>query len=195
MTPLVAILGAGRAQRFGADKLNQPCCGKPLGQWPLDVALASGLDTVWITGDRPPPWLGTQCRWVANPQAGAGLSTSVSLAVELAVCAGHDAVLILLADMPRVTGAMVSALLDTATTSAFRHPGDRPGVPALIEQRHFPAMAALSGDRGAGALLASIPGLVLLDAPQGALFDVDTPAALAAASSAMACDQPGPSGI
>lgn len=181
MSALVAVLAAGRATRFGADKLSQPCAGRPLGAWALAAALATDRPVAWIAGDTPPAFVGGQCKVLRNLHAAEGQATSVATAATAAAEGGYAALLILLADMPLVDAAMLEALIDRGAPAAYRHADGRPGVPALLPASVFPALRALSGDRGAGPVLGSLPGLALLDCEPQRLLDVDTPADLAEA--------------
>lgn len=177
---LVAILGAGRASRFGADKLSQSCAGKPLGLWALEAAQAIGLPLVWVAGEQAPAFL-DGIEVIANPRAAEGISTSVALAAKLAGERGAGALLVMLADMPLVTPALLERLIAAQAPAACRQADGRPGVPALIPASAYPALMALTGDRGAGAVLAKLDGLTLLTCEASELLDVDTPEALAEA--------------
>ena len=189
--PLVAVLGAGRARRFGADKLSQPCAGKPLGRWALDAALDLGEPLLWVAGATVPDFIAGDCAVVQNLQAEAGMGTSVALAAQIAAERGADALLVLLADMPLVTGALLARLIAVGAPVACRHHDCRPGVPALLPAASFAALQALTGDRGAGPILRALPGqtllagLTLLDCAPIELLDVDSPADLAIARAAL----------
>jgi len=176
---LIAVLGAGNARRFGADKLAQPCGGRPLGSWALQTALSMDAPVVWIAGSAAPGWV--TCDIATNPRAAEGIGTSVALAAHLAQAGDAQALLVLLADMPLITTAMLSDLIAGKAPAAFRQADGRPGVPALIPATLFGQLQALTGDQGAGRVLAGQSDLTLLDAPPHALLDVDTPAALAEA--------------
>ena len=181
----IAVLGAGKASRFGADKLAQPCAGKPLGQWALEAAQTSGLPIVWIAGEQTPPFL-DGIAVIANPRAAEGISTSVALAAELAKARGAEALLVMLADMPLVSLTLLSRLITSGAPAACRQADGRAGVPALLPASAFPALMALAGDRGAGSVLAQMDALTLLDCHASELFDVDTPEALAEAERLLA---------
>jgi CTP:molybdopterin cytidylyltransferase MocA len=172
--PLVAVLAAGRGTRFGGGKLEAPCAGKPLGRWVLDAVEAAGLGPgLIVTGPEGVSF--AEC-WTAliNPEPGAGLGTSLAIAARAA--GERGALLVLLADMPLVMPAYLRALAATAAPAATRQPDGRAGVPALLDRTLLKQAADLTGDRGAGPLLARA---ALLDAPPGSLRDVDTPRDLA----------------
>lgn len=175
----VAILGAGRASRFGADKLAQPCAGKPLGQWAVEAAARLDLPTLWIAGEVAPPFV--DCPIAHNRQAAEGIGTSVALAARHAADQGAEALLVMLADMPLVTPALLRRLTAAGAPAACRYPQGHAGIPAIIPASAFAALSGLRGDQGAGAILRDLPGLTLLDCAAHELLDVDTPQALAEA--------------
>lgn len=180
--PLIALLAAGRASRFGADKLAAPCAGLPLAGHAVRAVLATGFAALCVTAPGPQPaWLPGGITALPNPRAGEGLGTSVALAAREAMARGAPGLLIHLADMPCVSPALLLAVAGAAPLAACRHPDGRPGVPAVFPASRFPDLAALSGDRGAGALLAGARDLAQVDCPADDLLDVDTPEALSLA--------------
>jgi molybdenum cofactor cytidylyltransferase len=92
---------------------------------------------------------------------------------------------IFLGDMPDIPADMAGRLRDawraTGALAAAPVCGGRRGHPVLLGRALFAAAGALTGDRGAGALLAGLgPRLATVETDDpGVLFDVDTPAALA----------------
>ena len=178
---LLAVLGAGRASRFGGDKLAADCAGKPLGQWALDSALATGLPLVWVADATAPTFVG-DAEVVLNRCAAKGIGTSVALAARIAAERGASALLVTLADMPLVNAALLGRLLDAGAPAACLHPNGKSGVPALLPASAFAALMALTGDQGAGRIIARMEGLSLIECEAAALFDVDTPGALAEAA-------------
>ncbi len=169
--PRVAVLAAGRGTRFGGGKLEAACAGKSLGRWALDAVAEAGLAPgVIVTG---PEGVGFAEGWTAlvNPHPEQGLGSSLALAAQAALDRGAQSLLVLLADMPLVPADYVRVLAAASAPAATRQPDGRGGVPALLDRSLIGIAARLTGDRGAGPLLAGIP---LLDAPAGALHDVDT---------------------
>lgn len=182
---LVAVLAAGRGSRFGGGKLDAECAGKRLGQWALDAVAAAGLPPGVIVVPPTAPVFAQGSGWdlLANPQAEEGLGTSVAVAAGEARRRGAAGLLVLLADMPLVDPGYLRRLAGAPMPAATRHAGDRAGVPALLGPGQYAALEALTGDRGAAAVLAGYPGLSLLDPLPGMLADVDRPEDLAPAIS------------
>jgi molybdenum cofactor cytidylyltransferase len=170
--PHVAVLAAGRSTRFGGGKLEATCAGKPLGRWVIEAVEAAGLGPGLIVGG--PEGVSFAEGWTAlvNPQPERGLGSSLALAAQAARGGGDAALLVLLADMPLVTTEYLRALASTRAPAATRQPDGRPGVPALLDRELLETAANLTGDRGAGPILANA---ILLDPPPGMLRDVDTP--------------------
>ena len=176
--PAVAVLAAGRGSRFGGDKLDAPCAGKPVGEWALDAIAAAG----W-----PPGLLVLPPRNVAFAQsaqgwqqrinflAGQGLGTSLAVAAQWALEAQAEGLLVLLADMPLVDASYLRRLAAAPPPAATAHPGGRAGVPALLSRTLLGKAARLTGDEGAARLLAGAQGLTLLEPPEGMLLDIDRP--------------------
>ena len=184
--PLIALLAAGRASRFGADKLAAACAGGPLAGHAVAAVLATGLPALCITapGARP-DWLPADIPAVPNPDAAEGLATSVALAAREAARRGAPSLLLHLADMPCVTPALLLAVTEAGAMAACRYPSGRPGVPARFPADRFAELASLAGDRGAAALLQADPAVVLVDCAADDLIDVDTPEALARAEAVL----------
>lgn len=169
MTALL-LLAAGRGSRFGGAKLRADLAGKPLARHVADRLAAIPFTRLVAVCSSTTPDLPGFERVLLDP-VDAPLSRSI--AIGIAALQGEDAVLIALADMPLVPLVHFEALLT-------RFDGDRVGsrvgdvtmVPAVFGAKHFTALMALEGDRGAGALLGDAP-VVVLD-PALAL-DIDTP--------------------
>ncbi|MDT0508322.1 nucleotidyltransferase family protein [Novosphingobium sp. MMS21-SN21R] len=176
MTALL-LLAAGRGTRFGGDKLAAPLDGRSLAQHAANnLAALPFTRRIAVCSVQTPALPGFE-RVLLDP-SGAPLSRSISLGI--AALKGEQAVLIALADMPLVPPSHFAALI-----AHFR--GDRTGtrvgnlimVPAIFGAAHFQALTALSGDKGAGAMLRDAPAVEL--EPSLAL-DVDTPEDLHRAS-------------
>lgn len=181
------VLAAGAGTRMGGDKLRRLWRGRPLVAWAVEAALAAPVERVWLVTGRDPA-LAETVR--ADPRLGVvharlwaqGLSTSLKAGVA-ALPPSTGAVIVFLADMPRVPPPVCPALVEAwrgdAVAAAPSFKGER-GHPVLLDRSLFATVDAIEGDRGAGALLAGLGDRLALIpcADDGVLFDVDTPQAL-----------------
>jgi len=186
----LVLLAAGRGTRFGpAPKLLGLLDGEPLVRHAARAALDARLGPVVVVLGAHGPAVraaldGLSVTFIENPAHAEGLSTS--LRAGLAALPQPEAVLVLLADMPRIGPHHLQALVQ-----AFSEPGPAPaavvpvhagqrGNPVLLNRRLLAAeLAALTGDRGAGRLLARRTDIREVALDPAVLQDVDTPAALA----------------
>jgi molybdenum cofactor cytidylyltransferase len=184
MTLAGLILAAGRASRMGGDKRLMRVGGRTMLECALDAALAGGLSpVVVVTGPEAQPSLPEGVIRVVNADPSLGMGSSLAAGVT-ALPEEAEGVMVLLADMPKVTAAHVRAL-----TGAFMPGGicvpvfeGRRGNPVLLSRRFFQALQGLVGDKGARGLIAGHAELVaeIAVADDGILIDVDTPEALRA---------------
>lgn len=168
--PLVAVLAAGAASRFGGGKLDAVLAGKRVGQWVLDAVAAAGLPPgVIVVPDQRPAFAG-ESNWpvLTNGRAADGMGTSIALAASAALGQGRR-LLVLLADMPLVTAEHLRALL-AHPAAATLYPDGKAGVPALVGADLLPHLAEFEGRAGAGPLLAHYPRVA---APAAMLLDID----------------------
>jgi molybdenum cofactor cytidylyltransferase len=169
--PAVAVLAAGLGTRFGGDKLEAMCAGKPLGRWAIEAVEAAGLGpgTIVFAGELPSYAEG----WhhIVNGAPEEGLGASLGGAAFFALESGATEMLVLLADMPLVRADYLRELAEQSAPAASRYPDGHAGVPALLDRALMEDAIGLTGDRGAGPLLS---GARLLDPPPGMLRDVDT---------------------
>ncbi len=172
----VAVLAAGLSSRFGGNKLETKCLGKPLGRWVLDAVQDAGVGPGAIVTGPEGATFARDWRALVNPDPERGLGSSLAIAARAALDEEANTLLVLLADMPLVTAEYLSELAAARAPAATRQLDGRPGVPALLDRELLRQAATLTEDRGAGPLLAAA---TLLDAPEGMLRDVDTPGDLA----------------
>lgn len=192
MSVAALVLAAGRASRMnGSHKLLATFDGTALVRRAAEAALAGGPDRVAVvTGHRAEEieaaLAGLAVEILRNPDYAGGMSTSLRAGVAAlgADCAG---VIVMLADMPHVTGADVRRLLDAFAASGGRAvvravSGGKRGNPVVLPRATFAAVQQLEGDVGARHIIENA-GLAVVDVEIGeaAHVDVDTPEAVAAA--------------
>jgi molybdenum cofactor cytidylyltransferase len=115
---------------------------------------------------------------VTNPDPARGMGSSLARGLE---ATDADAVMVLLADMPRVDADLTSRVVDLYRSGAARVAaplvGERTGHPAILRADLFPALARLEGDRGARDIVEqNADRTALLDGVDpGTQEDVDVP--------------------
>ncbi len=164
-SPVAAVvLAAGQSSRMAPrHKLLEPDgSGVPMVARVVDHVLASRARPVLVvTGHRAAEVAavlqGRDVTLVHAADYADGLSASLRAGLA-ALPPSAAAALVVLGDMPLVTGAAMNHLIDTYDAVEGRlivvptHDG-RPGNPVLWDKRYHPAMMALAGDSGARALL------------------------------------------
>lgn len=194
------ILAAGHSSRFGADKRRATL---PSGLTLLEATVTrytEVFDHLLIMLRRDEQALAALINArLTLPTQRVGFSARAvdgmgyTLADGIALVASHwQYAFVALGDMPFVTRDTLLTLRDTWTARTpaqwIIQPlhGEAPGHPVGFARELFPALAALTADRGArGIVQAHISKVrrVMLD-DGGILADVDTPAALAASPAA-----------
>ncbi|NOT70032.1 MAG: nucleotidyltransferase family protein [Hyphomicrobium sp.] len=186
------IVAAGRSSRFeGGNKLLAEIDGKPLIRNVIDAACDAALDEIVVVTAPGAPAVHAAAsrdawRTIVNPDAAAGLSTSIRCGLS-AIDQTSDGALIILADMPRLTARLINDLCAAfaarnAQAIVFPQSRDgRQGNPVLWPRMLYAELMALSGDAGGKVLLAANPGLLQPVAVEGdaAFVDIDTRADLA----------------
>ncbi len=186
------VLAAGRSTRMGvANKLLAEIDGVPVVARTLDALAAAGLPPpLVVTGhmaDAVRAALGGRAAMVVvAPDYAAGLSRSLAAGVTAAPAA-WQAALVVLGDMPAVapaTYAALAAAADTADAVAVPVFDGRRGNPVAWGRAYWPRLLALTGDRGARALLDAVEVAEIAVDDPGIFADIDTPEDLAAATAA-----------
>lgn len=172
------VLAAGKATRFGSDKLSALLQGKPLLYHAIRAARAAPVERVEVVtrdGLNIGDWPGTP---PVERVALASEELSASLKAGIAGAGGVDGVFVFLGDMPRVPHGLakkLAAALGDNFAAVPRHEG-RIGHPVLLSARSFDAIAGLTGDAGAGKLLKERADLAHVDCDDpDILLDVDRP--------------------
>jgi molybdenum cofactor cytidylyltransferase len=156
------VLAAGRAQRFGQQKLFLPLRGKPVLQWVLESALASDLDEiVCVTRElasarRQLNLSDERLLWLTNYAADRGQSTSV-IAGLWATNPKSDAVMFLVGDQPLIQKELINSLIKNFTSRSawIVAPSFKKELrnPVLFSRELFPELLQLTGDRGGRVLI------------------------------------------
>src|SRR5712671_5033120 len=110
------VLAAGTSRRMGRNKLFLRLGGTSVLRRAVAAAREAGLDPVLVVvgheSERARAELeGVPCTPVLNPDFASGMNTSVRAGIS-AVPAGASGAVVMLADMPFVTAAMVRSLLE-----------------------------------------------------------------------------------
>lgn len=188
------ILAAGASRRLGHAKQIAMVGGRTLLQnvvdaalatpslWPVVVVLGAHAEEIKPTLVRHPVLI------VENPAWEEGLASSLRAGLQTALTFSRqlDAVIFTLCDQPELRADVLTSLLarrsETGRSVVAASYGGHPGAPALLQRRHFGALAHLTGDEGARKLILSLPAedVELVDHPALSL-DVDTPEDLAKA--------------
>ena len=187
------ILAGGAGRRFGGGKLLADMAGGPVIRRVAEaVAAADFAEVVVVTGADDagirPALVGLDARILHAPDWAEGMAVTLRTGIG-ALAAEAEGVCVFLGDMPLVPVALCPALIEAAEKVSYaarpRLDG-KPGHPVAFTRAAFADLLALTGDKGATALLTQRPEAVAyIDTVEsGALLDIDTPADLAAAERA-----------
>lgn len=175
------VLAAGFGKRFGGKKLVSRYADRLLIDHALAAAKAAPVRSVTVVVGADPQVeavaLEAGAKVVLAADYALGLSASLKAGIA-SLPEDCEGAFVFLGDMPRipheVLPKLAEALREGAVAAQPVHQGQR-GHPALIGRALFPQIMALSGDAGAGKLLAGLGDRVaLIEADDGVLFDVDT---------------------
>lgn len=178
------VLAAGMSSRMGSNKLLADLDGQPLIKRTVERVKASGVDEVIVvTGHQASAVRAalSHVRIVHNPEFTSGLASSLRAGIQAAW--DFDAAFVCLGDMPLIRPEdlqrMMAAFVDTESVVAPTK-NSLLGNPVLWGEAHFAELAALSGDRGARALLEdNRDKIVTVEvADESIMLDADTPEAL-----------------
>jgi len=184
MTGVFAIvLAAGSATRFGATKQLAEIDGKSLVGRAIEIANDVCQDRCVLVVGHNHQAVSAACRFapgfmVVNEDYAAGLGTSLALAVK-SIRHVAGAVIVLLADQPRVTAQHVRALADSWSGSdneiVATSFADTRGPPVLFPAACFDELAALIGDKGGRHLFDDDRFQLRTVTFEPASIDIDTP--------------------
>jgi molybdenum cofactor cytidylyltransferase len=174
---VLILLAAGKSARFGdTDKLEQDYLGAPLAFHVVTALEAVPFARrVAVVSDTKLDFATRGYDVIANDAPDRGVSSSIRLGVAAARERDPRAVLIAMADMPRVTASHIYRLLDYADaddTILASSDGKQPRPPALFGRNRFDWLMNLSGDSGAREMIMKAHHMI---AVPNELMDVDTP--------------------
>lgn len=191
----IVLLAAGRASRMGTDgphKLLAEFDGIPLVRRVAQTALAANpAQLVVVIGHRKPDietaLAGLDLQTMYNPTFAEGMASSLVTGLSAEGMAEREGLMVLLADMPGITTADLTALIDAFRAAHGQaivravSSGKR-GNPVILPRAAFPEILKLQGDIGARDIIET-GGLAVIDVEIGAVahLDVDTPEAVVAA--------------
>ncbi len=182
MTVAAVVLAAGAGARFTASggeghKLLADLDGRTVLDHVLDAVLAAGLDAVALVEGAVDlaDHVRSGVTRLGNERWADGIAASLQVAVHWAAAAGHEAVVVGLADQPAVTAATWRRLADAPLEPpiAVATYDGRRGNPVRLAAAVWPLLPA-SGDEGARALMRGRPELVREVPCSGQAWDVDT---------------------
>jgi CTP:molybdopterin cytidylyltransferase MocA len=179
------VLAAGGSRRMGRPKQLLEIRGRPLLEQVVAAACASRLDEVVVVLGADATRLRERVRWgrartLVNPDADAGMSTSLRAAIA-GLTAEVAAAMIILGDLPWLRPESVDRLIEAWEVAGRPVTASRiAGVlqpPVLVTRALWPAIGELRGDVGLRAVIRSRPELVTaVDVTVAtAAVDVDTP--------------------
>ena len=181
------VLAAGRSTRMRENKLLLRIDGETLVRRAARAARDGGLDPVLVVLGHEAGRVGAElgglgCVAVVNPRHALGLNASLDAGVA-AVPADADAAVVLLADMPLVTAAMIRTLVARGREAGAAIVASRYGAdvapPALYARAVFEELRGGEGEgRGREVLRRRAGEVAWVDWPATALADVDVPADL-----------------
>jgi molybdenum cofactor cytidylyltransferase len=172
----LVLLAAGRSRRFNdGDKLAEPFLDKPLA-YHVVTALerVPFCARIAVVSDTRLDFAALGYDVIENPDPSLGQARSLCFGVSRAKELGCEAVLVALADMPRVTAAHIRRMMDAAdgpATIVASSDGVNPMPPALFGKDMFPELLELEGDQGARDLIRRGHHVI---APPAELVDIDT---------------------
>lgn len=186
------VLAAGKAERFGREKLTVEYQGRPLLAHVLQTiataikegTLASGV-VVLRPEARQIENLTREAGLipVVNPKAEAGISESLRVGIAAVTAVdGTGAILVFPGDQPHVRLEVIIQLVQAWRTGSgpvirprYTADPDAPNHPVLLDSTVWPLVSQLSGDTGFASVFHRKPELVTTIDVSGRNPDVDTP--------------------
>ena len=174
------VLAAGSSSRLGQPKQLVEYDGEPLLHRAARLALSVGAAPVLVVTSAPEYEaavrdLAVSVVWNPLHAEGMGSSLRAGMAALGRIAPEAGRVLLLVCDQPLLEAIHLRTLLKAEAVHgvAAAEYGGRLGVPAVFAREHFPALAAVAGDRGARALLRDM-AVTAVATPEAGV-DIDTP--------------------
>jgi molybdenum cofactor cytidylyltransferase len=181
----VIILAAGAARRMNQAKMLLPFGEASILQTIIEQTKEINPDTIClVTGFYHQEIMAhvqdEQVQFLFNEQWQEGMSGSIKKGLEFLVNKHPEmkTLLILVADQPYITGALLHQMLEAQNQTnkgiiAASYAGIS-GTPVLFHKNHFSNLEKLVGDKGARSILQQYPDdLITVDFPLGEM-DIDT---------------------
>jgi molybdenum cofactor cytidylyltransferase len=150
------VLAAGSSTRMGSNKMLLELEGEPLVRRAVRAALAASVGPVLVVVGHEAERVGETvsdlpCEIVLNPEHALGAGSSLRAGVQ-AVPAEAGAAVVVLGDMPFVTGAMIRGVVERYREGHPRLVVSRYGSvtapPTLFDRSLFGELLALGGEDG-----------------------------------------------
>lgn len=191
--PVGLLLAGGRGSRFDSsghrDKLLAPIDGEAVCVRAAKALKAACPTAFAVLPPGKPELRGfleaAGCETFVTATTRLGMGHSIAFgAARILERLGERALVLALGDMPRVAPQTIAMLITrlgndplAIVAPTFK---DQRGHPVVFGASHLPALAGLSGDRGAFPILQAHPPLLIAVDDPGVLQDIDTPNDLAA---------------
>ena len=180
------VLAAGASTRMGRNKLLLELNGETVVRRAARTAIAAGLDPVIVVTGHAREAVegelhGLRCRSVFNGEHANGTHTSVVAGIGAAGREGCAAALVMLADMPLVTPAMLRKLIaryheSGAPLVASRYGGEVNAPPILYDRRLFGELRSMDARCGRQVVRRHRHEAIEVAWPAEAAQDLDRPA-------------------
>ena len=179
------VLAAGSSTRMGENKMLLALGAETVVRRAVRVAVEAGLDPIIVVLGHEPERVraalaGLPCRTVINPDHLSGKGTSLQCGIaEVASETTAGAAVVMLADMPFVTAAMLARVASregTAAPMVVSRYGEVTAPPILYDRSLFAELLALPGQAcGKEMVRRHRAEAVALSWPEHALSDIDRP--------------------